>query len=504
MTKLFIFKKAFLEGGLFSLILIVIIITRLYSYLLFHSIAEFYSIVISSVIFVIVWTMRKEIDNSFFLVLGISSLFIAMIDFIHTLAYPGMGIIHGGDTNLASQLWIVARFMEAFSILFGIWMINKKVKPSILMFIYSIITCIFIIIIFIGLFPDTFIEGSGLTPFKIISEYIIILIFIVSIILIYRSRAGFRRSIYYLIIAFLVSLIISEFCFTLYLSAYELPSLIGHVFKIIGTYFLYKAMIQIGLKNPVDLLFRKLNISKNKFEEAYNQADFLKDLIAHDINNILQVILLGISKCQKLIKSPEKHEDLKKQLQLIESQVMDGAKLVSDVITFSKLEDMEKIFKPIEINSILQETVNHVKNAFQERDMTIQIETVDKNSYVHANELIGGVFENILINAVKHNEKIPLEILVKISREHLKNKSYLKMEFMDNGKGIDDNKKKGLFQKDIRFDRSLLGMGIGLSLVKKIIDLFDGKIWIEDRIKGDYSKGCNFIILVPEAMKPIS
>ena len=42
-------------------------------------------------------------------------------------------------------------------------------------------------------------------------------------------------------------------------------------------------------------------------------------------------------------------------------------------------------------------------------------------------------------------------------------------------------------------------MGLGLSLVKKTIDRYNSKIWVEDRIKGDYSKGSNFIILIPEA-----
>ncbi len=44
-------------------------------------------------------------------------------------------------------------------------------------------------------------------------------------------------------------------------------------------------------------------------------------------------------------------------------------------------------------------------------------------------------------------------------------------------------------------------MGVGLSIVKRIIDNFKGNIWVEDRIKGDYSKGSNFIVLLPEATK---
>jgi len=104
-----------------------------------------------------------------------------------------------------------------------------------------------------------------------------------------------------------------------------------------------------------------------------------------------------------------------------------------------------------------------------------------------------------LFNAIRHNINMPLEILIRLTREHIKNTPYIKMEFIDNGKGIVDSRKETLFQGDFSFKRSVNGMGLGLSLVKKIIDLFKGKIWVEDRVKGDHTKGCNFIILLPEA-----
>ncbi|MFW9945657.1 MAG: ATP-binding protein [Candidatus Odinarchaeota archaeon] len=43
-------------------------------------------------------------------------------------------------------------------------------------------------------------------------------------------------------------------------------------------------------------------------------------------------------------------------------------------------------------------------------------------------------------------------------------------------------------------------LGLGLSLVKKIITTFNGSIWVEDRIKGNYKKGSNFIILLQKAV----
>ena len=92
-----------------------------------------------------------------------------------------------------------------------------------------------------------------------------------------------------------------------------------------------------------------------------------------------------------------------------------------------------------------------------------------------------------------------INIDIHISEERDKEKDYCKFQFKDNGIGIPDSRKEIIFQEGNRKDKSVKGMGIGLSLVKKIIERYDGKIWVEDRIHGDYSKGSNFILLIPLA-----
>ena len=74
------------------------------------------------------------------------------------------------------------------------------------------------------------------------------------------------------------------------------------------------------------------------------------------------------------------------------------------------------------------------------------------------------------------------------------------MEFIDNGVGIEDSRKKIVFQRGYGDEKSIHGMGLGLSLVQKIIDNYNGKIWVEDRVNGDYTKGSNFVILIPEVL----
>jgi signal transduction histidine kinase len=108
------------------------------------------------------------------------------------------------------------------------------------------------------------------------------------------------------------------------------------------------------------------------------------------------------------------------------------------------------------------------------------------------------VFENILINSIRFNFNNTIEIVIKVSRIEEKGINYCKMEFIDNGIGIEDSRKNIVFSRAFQNGNNVLGIGLGLSLVNKIIQVYRGQIWVEDKVKGDYSKGSNFIILIPE------
>jgi len=121
-----------------------------------------------------------------------------------------------------------------------------------------------------SIFPDCFVEGVGLTPFKKISEYIIALILLSSIALLIRKRKAFDRGVLQLLAGSLVVTIGSELAFTFYVHAYGLSNLIGHFHKIISFVLIYKAIIQTGLVNPYNLLFRNLKQSEEKLRKARN------------------------------------------------------------------------------------------------------------------------------------------------------------------------------------------------------------------------------------------
>ena len=91
--------------------------TTLHSYLLFHGLAEIFSIVVAFSIFILAWNSCHFVKTSYILFIGIAYLFVGGLDLTHTLAYKGMGIFSGDEANLATQLWIVGRYVESISLL---------------------------------------------------------------------------------------------------------------------------------------------------------------------------------------------------------------------------------------------------------------------------------------------------------------------------------------------------------------------------------------------------
>lgn len=291
-------KKGFVFNLLLQLFLILVFIIIIYfisgdNYLLFHSIAEIFSIIISFGIFLFVWSSRFNIDNNYFMIIGISFLFIGTLDTLHTFAYQGINIIPGNTANLPTQLWISARYMQSISFLIAPFFISKKIRNKTIVIVYTIITILLLLTIFYWKsFPDCFIEGKGLNDFKKISEYIISLLLLGSIFLLIKKKNDFDKYIFYLVIASIAVGIISEITFTLYSTPMAFFNFLGHILKIISSFFIYKAIIVIGIQNPFNLLFRKIKQREEALQltrfSIDNSDDFIiwfdKNCLITDIN----------------------------------------------------------------------------------------------------------------------------------------------------------------------------------------------------------------------------
>jgi signal transduction histidine kinase len=288
-----------------DIIFLAVVIAGLYiisldNFLLFHSLVELFSIVVAVAFFLIVWNRRNIIENNYILAAGIGYLFIASIDLLHTFAYKGMGIFPDYDANLPTQLWIAARYLESLILVASFFLIGKKVKASNVTTTYLIITTILIVSIFGGYFPDSYIEGAGLTSFKIYSEYLIASILLVALTLLHQKRSNFLPNVYKYLALAIVFTIIGELAFTFYISVYGFSNLVGHFFKLISFYLIYKAVIVTSLDKPYEMLFGELNQERKKYTDlframkngvaVFEPVDNGEDFLIKDINPAVEKI----------------------------------------------------------------------------------------------------------------------------------------------------------------------------------------------------------------------
>ena len=247
----------------------------LQGYVLFHTAVELFSIAVAWDIFFIAWNSRRLLANNYLLFLGISYLFVGGIDLLHTLAYKGMGVFPASRSDLASQLWIAGRFVQSVSLLIAPLFLGRRLRVNLVIAAFSLVSAALLASIFYWkVFPDTHLEGVGLTTFKIWSEYGICLILVGAAILLFRQKDRFEPGVLKLLIASMGVTVASELAFTLYVDVYGLFNLIGHFLKVISFYLVYRAIIQTGLNKPYDLVFRELK--KGQEALATSMADLQK------------------------------------------------------------------------------------------------------------------------------------------------------------------------------------------------------------------------------------
>ena len=135
------------------------------------------------------------------------------------------------------------------------------------------------ILILTGNFPDAFIEGKGLTSFKIYSEYLIIALLASSLVFLWNQKNHIDNYILNLMVAAIILTMIAELAFTFYVSVYGVSNLVGHFFKFFSYWLLYEAVVHTSLKQPIKLLRQDLK------KEIHDRKLLEKELIyqvSHD------------------------------------------------------------------------------------------------------------------------------------------------------------------------------------------------------------------------------
>jgi signal transduction histidine kinase len=244
-------------------------------------------------------------------------------------------------------------------------------------------------------------------------------------------------------------------------------------------------------------------ILRKRTEEALRQAklqaELYVDLMGHDINNMNQIAIgfLEIA-LQTLDKEKALTETQRFLLEKPVDTLHNSARLIKNV---KKLKDARTgglAIKTIDLDDVLTSVRDEFKSV-PGRDITIRYLPA-RGRYVRANELLRDVFSNIVGNAVKHSPPDrALVIGIDVLNVREQGVDYYVVSVEDNGYGIADPQKVELFSRLGRDERKLLKSGLGLGLVKTLVDDFGGRVWVEDRVPGDSGQGSKFSVMIPAA-----
>jgi PAS domain S-box-containing protein len=243
-----------------------------YNYLLFHSLAELFSIVVAAAMFAVAWNARRFSTNGYLTYVGIAFLSVACLDLVHTLAYKGLGVFTGYGADLPTQLWIAARGVESLSLLISPVFLVRRLRPWPTLLAYLAVTGALLVVIFpLHAFPPCYVEGGphpGLTSFKIIAEYVICGVLLAGMAGLWASRGRLSPNVLALMIAAIGTTTLSELAFTRYISVYGDFNMVGHLLKVASFLLIYKATVEATLKDPYEILFRDLKKHENVLRES--------------------------------------------------------------------------------------------------------------------------------------------------------------------------------------------------------------------------------------------
>ncbi len=211
---------------------------------------------------------------------------------------------------------------------------------------------------------------------------------------------------------------------------------------------------------------------------------------SHDLQSPIRHIWTFSDLSKKYIKDG----NIEKAEESIEKVIQTCAhikNLVQDLLNYSRLGRDELIFEKVQISEVLNSAQEIISSQFGEDSIIYEI-IGDKYSEIKVNkEYMIDSFVNLMSNSIKYSsKKRSPKLIIKISKK----KAFTEFEFKDNGIGISKNELESIFNifKRTSNSKNIKGQGIGLSSVKRVIELHGGRMYVSSEV--DIGTNFNFTI----------
>jgi len=471
-----------------------LILFRAYSYLLFHTLAELYSIVIAMTYFVIAWHTRDMNENPTIATLGIAYVFIAFLDLFHTLSFNGMNIFQGYDFP-ANQLWVIGRILEAITLAtFSFITLRKRSSMLAFLGVYSLATLSGLAAVFIfRVFPVCFVEGQGQTPFKLAAEYFIIATLALASLLAYMRRKLYPRSVHRNLQASIILTILSELSFTLYFSNYDWANMIGHFFKIASFYLVYRSIVVTGLKRPQRLLFSRLGQSEQALRKANATQNTIISILSHDLKGPLS----AVKNMAEFLAAPDASIEEEERLSIVSEigkAIGRSLTLLERTLDWARAStgELEQHTEPLSLAEAAGKTIELLANNAREKSISIVSSVPSEATVLADREMLDISIRNLIQNAIKFT---PSGGSIRIGAT--RTGSGWVLDVVDSGIGMSASELDSLFIAGRRFRKDGTagehGAGLGLVLCRDFATKMGGTI----EVASQEGKGSTFSLGLP-------
>jgi PAS domain S-box-containing protein len=227
-------------------------------------------------------------------------------------------------------------------------------------------------------------------------------------------------------------------------------------------------------------------------EKLIADLDAFSHTVAHDLKNMLGTIVTASSLIESGINDLSK-EDLLEMNNLINMSATKTIHITRELLTLASVREQEIQPQPVDMGSVVQDALLRVKDIITEKSAQMNLPASWPVALGYG-AWIEEVWVNYISNALKYGGT---PLVIELGSEILPNQK-VKFWIKDNGKGLSSDEMDSLFNKFTRLDTLRAeGHGLGLSIVKRIIEKLGGEVGVESKnIPGE---GCRFFFILPKA-----
>jgi len=235
---------------------------------------------------------------------------------------------------------------------------------------------------------------------------------------------------------------------------------------------------------------------------ARDQVKMYLDLLTHDVGNLvnpvnayLEIILGTTTLNDTQFKYVTSAQEAAKSIQHIIRNVRRSAQM---------LETQKAELVPTNLTKSIQRATVEANSAFLGKAISVRHSMPAQDVWVVADDFLAEALYNLITNSIKFDEHDEVVIDVEVKDVGFEGRDWVSVRVVDRGVGIPDDLKDKVFLRDYRrlarLDKPILqksrGAGMGLSIVKALVDRYGGRIWVENRVYDDYTRGSAFNLLL--------